>query len=451
MKSHKLVVVSIIVLLISGCSLFEPKQDASEAKGNIKIMYLDEKTFKRDYGDVFSSMYPNIDVQVIPMTSIYNLGADSEKEFQKIYSQGNPDVVLLENSKRFQNMIDSGSLLELDTYIKKDNFNVDKIAPSVIEQIKSSGKGKIYGLTPFFSSMAIYYNKDLFDKYGIPYPRNKMSWEEVLQLAQRFPTNDGSNRLYGFSAFSNEPAGSALMNAMGVTKGLRKLDMNNSTINMNTDSWSNVVKTTVDVLKTKTVYSENKPLQPLGPEEQLKQDPFLTGRLAMKLDSSYFINNILHAQQLKDTPLPVNWDIVSVPVDPSNPNEGMGIFLSNIFAVNSKSANPDVAWKLVKYINSDAAAKIQSGHDQGQLLSRVAFSKEIDGRSLEPFYLLKPLSIQNDSEIPEKFSVLLDQITNNLIQQVVEDKMTISEAINNMQNKGQMLLNQIKAEQNKLK
>ncbi|MFC4306302.1 extracellular solute-binding protein [Cohnella boryungensis] len=60
------------------------------------------------------------------------------------------------------------------------------MAPTVSEYIRSIGSGRLYGLSNAYNSQALYYNKDLFDRAGVAYPRDGMNWEEVLQLAQRF-------------------------------------------------------------------------------------------------------------------------------------------------------------------------------------------------------------------------------------------------------------------------
>src|SRR5690606_22701013 len=35
---------------------------------------------------------------------------------------------------------------------------------------------------------ALYYNKDVFDEHDTPYPRDGMTWDEVLDLAARLPS-----------------------------------------------------------------------------------------------------------------------------------------------------------------------------------------------------------------------------------------------------------------------
>ena len=43
--------------------------------------------------------------------------------------------------------------------------------------------GKSSFLTKDYSPLAIYYNKDLFDKAGVPYPKDGWTWEDFQDTA----------------------------------------------------------------------------------------------------------------------------------------------------------------------------------------------------------------------------------------------------------------------------
>ena len=62
-------------------------------------------------------------------------------------------------------------------------------------------QGKLYGLPSDFSTIALVYNKDMFDKYGVPYPDDTWDWDKFLWAAKKFtkdtdgdggPTSSGS-------------------------------------------------------------------------------------------------------------------------------------------------------------------------------------------------------------------------------------------------------------------
>ena len=48
-------------------------------------------------------------------------------------------------------------------------------------------------------SAEMYYNKDLFDRFGVPYPKDGMTWDEVYALAQKVTRTEGGVAYKGFA------------------------------------------------------------------------------------------------------------------------------------------------------------------------------------------------------------------------------------------------------------
>jgi len=113
--------------------------------------------------------------------------------------------------------------VELDPLIEQDRFDTSGIYSAVIDQLRESGNGKLYGLAPEFITNAIFFNADLFRKYGVELPTDRMSWDEVLRLAQRFPS-DGSEeeRVYGLQEGASSGLYDMIMD-VGRTMGFKPL------------------------------------------------------------------------------------------------------------------------------------------------------------------------------------------------------------------------------------
>jgi multiple sugar transport system substrate-binding protein len=59
---------------------------------------------------------------------------------------------------------------------------------------------ELYMLPKDFSSMGVYYNKKIFDEYGVDYPTDDWTWDEFLSIAQELTKDtdgDGVTDLYG--------------------------------------------------------------------------------------------------------------------------------------------------------------------------------------------------------------------------------------------------------------
>lgn len=455
-----------VAVLIAGCNSGggdKPsktlKELGKDEKASIKVVFWDKSYFFQQYGNLFSTKFPNIDIQVVTMRGFYDSGKDPNEEFQKLIDEEKPDVLLFNSPDQFEKWANEGKLYQLDDVIRQDKFDIENILPSVVEQIKAKGNGNIYGLTPSFYSQALFYNKDLFEKHGVPLPKNKMSWNEVLDLAKRFPKDgQGENRIYGFANASfaygdKKQVALEMMNGIGATSGLSFVDPDKGTVTMQSDGWKEVLLMTVEALKSGALFAgndekfdPNKPVMMDG-----RKDLFATGKVAMTVEGSYMISNLQRAKETMKDVTPVNWDIVTVPVDPKNPEVSNTVSLSGLFAVNANSSNPRAAWELVKYINSDEMAKLQSKSEDGAMLSRTAYVKEREGRSMEPFYMLKMSEnnlFKNYNKIPyEFFYQPFNELAGTEIQSVIEGKKSVDDALKTIQEKGQEIYIKAKQEQ----
>lgn len=69
---------------------------------------------------------------------------------------------------------------------------MDRFAPVTIDALKNFGddSGKFYGLPFVRNNAVLYYNKDLFDKFGVDYPEDGMSWDEVIEISRKMTRTD---------------------------------------------------------------------------------------------------------------------------------------------------------------------------------------------------------------------------------------------------------------------
>jgi multiple sugar transport system substrate-binding protein len=82
--------------------------------------------------------------------------------------------------------------------IKKYNFDLNRLEQTTVDFIKRFGDGKMYALPIFTTAEVLMYNKDLFDKFGVPYPKAGMTWDETFDLAKKMTRTEGGVQYYGF-------------------------------------------------------------------------------------------------------------------------------------------------------------------------------------------------------------------------------------------------------------
>lgn len=430
--------------VLAGCST-GGNESKENVKSTLKVMHYDERSFYQQYGMLFSTLYPNIEIEVISTQGVYQEGKDYRESMKEFIEKEKPDVLMID-AEQYSEMAGEGKLYNLESFIKKDKFDLEGIAPGIIDYIKQQSDGILYGLAPEFYSQAIYYNKDLFAKHGVTLPKDRMSWDEVLQLAARFPTTGSKeDRVYGFKA-GYQTSLYYFGLSIGTSQGLSYINPTTMQLMINSDSWKTVFETADKAIKSGSLYIED-PNQNGGGgsyEEYLLRDAFIGGKVAMVMEGNYLMNQIKEAKNvLKEGKGVQNWDVVTVPVNPQAPDESTGMSLSQIFAIDAKTANADAAWQFVSYINGDDFARVTSKLQNGGFPSRTKYLESSEGIHMEAFYSLKPA--QNNmykgfDKIPQQFYMKFEPLTQQEFQKVTDGKATISEALDTLQAKGQQLL-----------
>ena len=138
----------------------------------------------------FMQLHPNIKVQVesvpegLGQSILVQLAGGSAPD---IFQIGDGDI------SSFQAR---GALRDLAPYINGENpLNLNDFYDSILD-IGRIGDG-LFALPKDFSTIAIYYNKDMFDEAGIDYPTGDWTWDELRQIANRltvFGTGDSVER-----------------------------------------------------------------------------------------------------------------------------------------------------------------------------------------------------------------------------------------------------------------
>lgn len=142
----------------------------------------------------FNTKYPNVKVEV----SIDPIATGWGDYVTKVYSQfnsGNAQDVYGTAIETFQSFASRGLFIPLDDYVKA-NAGFSDFAPSLFEQ--SSYKGNIYYIPIGWSNIMINYNRDLFDKAGVAYPKEGWTWEEFREVAKKLTVKDSAGNVTQF-------------------------------------------------------------------------------------------------------------------------------------------------------------------------------------------------------------------------------------------------------------
>ena len=138
----------------------------------------------------YQAKNPNVKIECIDLGS-----ADYTAVLMTQLSGGaDLDVVMIKEVPGYGNLVRQNHLEPLNAFIRSSNIDT-KLYGGMVEQLTVNGE--VYTL-PFRSDIyLLYYNKDIFDAAGIPYPGNDLTMDQYDALARRLTSGSGANKIYG--------------------------------------------------------------------------------------------------------------------------------------------------------------------------------------------------------------------------------------------------------------
>ncbi|WP_246131935.1 ABC transporter substrate-binding protein [Paenibacillus hemerocallicola] len=117
---------------------------------------------------------------------------------EDVFTTTTPDLSLIINPHP---LIRLNAAEDLRPYIQKYGFDESRLKPILYDHIKEFSKNGEIVAIPFNSNQAVlYYNKDIFDKFGIEYPPagKQLSYEQLLELGRKLTRTVGGTNYIGF-------------------------------------------------------------------------------------------------------------------------------------------------------------------------------------------------------------------------------------------------------------
>ena len=125
-----------------------------------------------------------------------DIGAtDYDTKIPVLLSSGDTsDVITIKSMNIYTSLVEKNQLMPLDDMVKESGIDMAPYQGSD-EGIRIGDQ--LYGL-PFRNDYyVLYYNKTLFDKAGVEYPKHDMTWDEYRELAKKMTSGEGNDKIYG--------------------------------------------------------------------------------------------------------------------------------------------------------------------------------------------------------------------------------------------------------------
>ncbi|GGP13258.1 ABC transporter substrate-binding protein [Oceanobacillus neutriphilus] len=415
----------IFVLLLSACSNKSSSGEGGSENSDAIVLGMwgdaDEIKSEKELIKKFNEEYPDIKVEVVYKSW------DSYWEWltSQASSKDLPDIFKMD-PMYFQRYADLGALKNLDSLIESSEFDTSNFEQNVLEITQKDGEQLALPRDANVITMA--YNKDLFDNAGVDYPEEEMSWDEVLQLAQKLTLDkDGNNALSSsFDPDSISQYGIAVDSA-GAADGVLEPQLWSNNARLLDDDG----KLALDGPKEMEVLNFFKDLKSkyhvepsTGEMEKISDDSFLilgSKRVAMSFIGSWNINTLEDAD--------INFDIMMPPKFENG--EVKTVVQPASYAMSPYTKKEEDTWKLLSWLAGPEGQKEIAKKGQSLPANKQAFDDylpDIDDFNKQIFFDLQSKSIDDPYGVEDKSKLWEEYIVQKL-QPALDDKKDLSQAI----------------------
>ena len=140
----------------------------------------------------FKALHPNITIepQVVPWDDYWT-------KLQTGVAGGSTYDVFWMNADDLPVYAAQGAIVPIQDMVDDGSIDVDAY-PESLRSIYTFD-GKVFGIPRDFDTIALFYNKDLFDKAGVEYPTGDWTWDDLRAAAEKLTPGDGSQWGYASS------------------------------------------------------------------------------------------------------------------------------------------------------------------------------------------------------------------------------------------------------------
>ncbi|TMV50854.1 extracellular solute-binding protein [Paenibacillus mesophilus] len=340
-KSMKsLLALGMIAAVVTACSGNGPGSAAGTADGGGKAaekskepveltFYSESGDFDADgfmkmFGKKIKEKFPHVTPRFIPRVT----GTSMEK---LITSGETLDIVYL-SSGQTNFLTDVQLQYDISELIKTNKYDIGRLEPTAVDIQRLLANGGIYGLPVFNNTITTFYNKDLFDKFGVAYPKDGMTWDDMYDLARKMARTDGTQKYQGFTLSMSH---NMLVNQLSIpyTDKQNKVTFTTDEFKKLFDMWTRFYHLPGNEVDSKTVsYSVQ-----VDKFDKEKSIALYLGLAA--LGPARFKENL-------------NWDVVSFPEWKDKPGIGPQPY-PTYFYITKMSKKKEAAFEVVAYLTSD--------------------------------------------------------------------------------------------------
>jgi multiple sugar transport system substrate-binding protein len=282
-----------------------------------------EDRFNRVIAEPVKKKFPHITLKWAKNTDIKNN-----------VTTGQPlDLVMSSSGLMQARVLDFDLQIDITPYLKQFNYDINQVEPTAVDIFRNAANGQLWAIPAFMAPSPLYYNKDIFDKFGVEYPKDGMTWDQTFELAKRVTRVEGGETYHGlFLSFGHVIRRNQY--------SLDIVDMSKGTVTFNSDQWKTVFQKAAQFYMIPEMNMDSKKAALAYQREAFTK----TRTAAMWLPVS--------TQHTEAELSGMNWDMATFPEYADKPGVGPQPYPTGFF-VTSMSKHKEDAFQVSAFLASE--------------------------------------------------------------------------------------------------
>jgi len=288
--------------------------------------------------DAFHAAEPKITVKV----SVSDWDTYWDKLQTGLAGGAAPDVFAMDGPL-FPDYQSRDVLLDLTPYIQRDGYDLTALNDLAVKDF-TMPDGRQLGLPRDLNVIALFYNKKLFDKAGVPYPDDTWTWDKLVEVGKQLTLDankDGKPEQWGIYTETTDMENA--WSSFVWQNGGDILAPDGRSIVLDQEAGSGGIQFLQDLIWKHKVVPDPALFAETG-------DAFEQGKAAMEINGSWLVAT--------DEAAGLSFGIAPLPAGPA----GKATSVNPTGAVIARSSkSPDAAWAFAKYLaDAEAQQKIMA-------------------------------------------------------------------------------------------
>lgn len=224
-------------------------------------------------------------------------------------------------------------LTDLTPMLQKHGIDLNRFEQTNLEgvrlQSETISKGGLYALPFGYNYYATFYNKNIFDKFGVAYPPDGMTWDQAIELGKKLTRFDGGVQYKGLDPEGIEKVANSL--------SIPYIDPVTLKAAMNNDGWRKAFEL------TKRIHDiPGNEFQITGHGATVNR--FAKDRNVAMLAAPEVLNGL--------SGVDFEWDVAEYPSFPERPHTS-GVVQTFVLQIASNSKHPEEAMQVISVATSN--------------------------------------------------------------------------------------------------